>query len=64
MSNQKITNSPASNDPVSGIHTTIADAKKPTNDVKVVLLEIDENDDVGGDPYNHTGSYCVPEFDD
>ena len=64
MSNQKITNGPASNDPVSGIHTTIADAKKPTKDVKLVSLEIDENDDFGGDPYNHTVSFWVPEFDD
>ncbi len=32
--------------------------------VKVVSLSIDENDDFGGDPYNHTGSFCVPDFDD
>ena len=64
MSNEKITNSPASNDPVSGIRTTIADTKQPLKDVKVVSLALDENDDLGGDPYNHKGSYCVPEFDD
>lgn len=33
-------------------------------DVKVVSLAIDENDDFGGDPYNHTGSHCVLEFDE
>lgn len=32
--------------------------------VKVLSLEIDENDDLGGDPYNRTGSFCVPEFSD
>ena len=35
-------------------------AKKP---VKVVSFEIEDSDS-GGDPYNHTGSFCVPEFDD
>ena len=34
--------------------------KKP---VKVVSFEIEDTDD-GGDPYNHTGSFCVPEFDE
>ena len=34
--------------------------KKP---VKVVSFEIEDSDD-GGDPYNHTGSFCVPEFED
>ena len=34
--------------------------KKP---VKVVSFEIEESDG-GGDPYNHTGSFCVPDFDD
>ena len=33
--------------------------KKP---VQVVSLEIDESDG-GSDPYNHTGSFCVPEFE-
>ena len=31
-------------------------------DVKVVSLEIDENDDYGTDPYNCTGSFAVPNF--
>ena len=35
-------------------------AKKP---VKVVAFEIEESDG-GGDPYNHTGSYAVPDFAD
>ncbi len=34
--------------------------KKP---VKVVSFEIEETDD-GGDPYNHTGSFCVPDFEE
>ena len=39
----------------------IAGEKKPAT---VVSLAIDENDDLGGDPYNHTGSFCVPDFDE
>lgn len=34
--------------------------KKP---VKVIAFEI-EDSDAGGDPYNHTGSFCVPDFDE
>lgn len=30
--------------------------------VKVVSLSIDDTDDFGGDPYNHTGSHAVPDF--
>ena len=45
--------------PVAG--HTLPGARK---NVKVLSLEIDENDDLGGDPYNHTGSFCVPEFSD
>jgi hypothetical protein len=30
----------------------------------MVALEVDTNDDPGGDPYNYTGSFCVPEFSD
>jgi hypothetical protein len=33
-------------------------------DVEVVALEIDENYDLGGDPYNHTGSHCVVKLRD
>ena len=64
MSSEKILNSPASNDPVGGVRSSNADAKKPRKDIKVVSLEIDENDDPGGDPYNHTGSFCLPKFKD
>ena len=35
-------------------------AKKP---VEILSLSIDDSDDRGGDPYNHTGSFCVPDFD-
>ena len=42
----------------------IAESSKPVKDVKVIALSIDENDDFGGDPYNHTGSHCVLEFDE
>ena len=45
-------------------HASVAESSKPAKDVKVISLSIDENDDFGGDPYNHTGSHCVLEFDD
>ena len=38
------------------------DASKNKKKAKVVSLAIDENDDFGGDPYNHTGSHAVPDF--
>ncbi len=40
---------------------TLAGEKKPA---EVLKLTIDDNDDFGGDPYNHTGSFCVPDFGD
>ena len=43
---------------------SVAESSKLAKDVKVIGLSIDENDDFGGDPYNHTGSHCVLEFDD
>ena len=36
---------------------------KPLRDVKLVSLEIDDND-YGTDPYNRTGSFCVTDFDE
>jgi hypothetical protein len=42
----------------------VAESSKPVKDVKVIALSIDENDDFGGDPYNHTGSHCVLDFDE
>lgn len=39
-----------------------AKSSKPKIKAKVVALSIDENDDFGGDPYNHTGSHAIPEF--
>ena len=39
------------------------EAPPPKKPVKVVALEIEESD-LGGDPYNHTGSFCVPEFEE
>lgn len=51
-------------------HDTVVDDKavlgetKPVQDVKIVSLEIDETDDFGTDPYNRTGSFCVPDFEE
>jgi hypothetical protein len=42
----------------------VAPTSKPAKDVEIISLSIDENDDFGGDPYNHTGSHCVLKFAD
>jgi hypothetical protein len=44
-----------------GNRATLRGTKRP---VAVVAFEIDEDDDPGGDPYNRTGSFCVPAFAD
>ena len=64
MSNEKMTPNVEPKVPVLRGHDTFADTAKPAKDIKVVSLEIDD-DDFGGDPYNHTGSHCVIKiFDD
>ena len=51
------------------IHDSVEDdsevlgENKPVQDVAVVSLEIDETGDFGTDPYNRTGSFCVPDFE-
>lgn len=66
MTNGKMANGYAANDPhapaVQGREQTIR-AKKP-DDENQEAWSIDDNDYAGGDPYNHTGSFCVPKFDD
>lgn len=37
---------------------------KPNREVEVIALEIDDDFDLGGDPYNHTGSHCVVKLRD
>ena len=44
--------------------TAVLGENKPVQDVKIVSLEIDEGDDFGADPYNRTGSFCVPDFEE
>lgn len=61
MSSEKTTRRSASNDPVTLVHPRVADIKKPRKDKQLETLAI-EDDDVGGDPYNHTGSHAVPDF--
>ncbi len=41
----------------------VAGAKAPKRDVEVVSLEL-ADDDLGGDPYNHTGTHCVLKIDE
>lgn len=64
MSNEKISAEVAPVVPAVHGQAAVAEASKPAKDVKVVSLSIDDNDDFGGDPYNHTGSHCVLEFSD
>lgn len=37
---------------------------EPSQNVEVIALEIDDDFDLGGDPYNHTGSHCVVKLRD
>jgi hypothetical protein len=65
MTNDKLANTEAANDalaPVVDDRKQSEKPKKPVEDEKLESLSIDEND-FGGDPYNHTGSFYVPKFD-
>lgn len=37
--------------------------RRLSSDEKLESLSIDDVDDFGGDPYNHTGSFYAPKFD-
>jgi hypothetical protein len=63
MSKQKTTIGDAKKRPVTSIvrgNGVVAGARAP--EPEVVALELDDSD-FGGDPYNHTGSFCVLKFD-
>ena len=62
MSNTNIKNSPASNDPVALVVRGKSAATKVNKSSGAEELAIDDNDDFGSDPYNHTGSHAVPDF--
>jgi len=63
MSKQKITNSDVLKMPVAAGLTDRSIAKsRKAPEPEVVALELDESD-FGGDPYNHTGSFCALNFD-
>ncbi len=64
MSNEKTTADLVPVAPAVRGQATVAESSKPAKEVKVIALSIDENDDFGGDPYNHTGSHCVLDFDE
>ena len=67
MTNDKLANTEAANDPLAPVvddQEETAKAKKPAKDGKPGFLSIDDSDDFGGDPYNHTGSFYAPKFDD
>ena len=61
MFNARITRRSAANDPVRLVGPPADNTKKPRKEKQVELLAI-EDDDFGGDPYNHTGSHAVPDF--
>lgn len=66
MTNDRLINTEAANDShapaVHGRDKPLT-PKKPRDD-QLESLSIDENDDFGGDPYNHTGSFYAPKFDE
>lgn len=67
MTSQKIATYRAANDPKASVvhrHEKTSKAKKPLEDIDVTSLSIDDSDDLGSDPYNHTGSFYAPKFDD
>lgn len=67
MTNDKIANTEAANDPQAPVVDDLEKTDKASNkpeDENLESLSIDENDDVGGDPYNHTGSFYAPKFDE
>lgn len=41
----------------------LAADKTPKREVEVMSFEI-ADDDLGGDPYNHTGTHCVLKIDE
>lgn len=64
MSNENTTVDSTPVTPVVRGRHAVAQTSKPAKQVKVISLSLDENDDFGGDPYNHTGSHCVLKFAD
>lgn len=63
MSNEKPTTKDAWKTPFNPVPADNDElAKAERKAVKVVSLSIDDDDDFGGDPYNHTGSHAVPDF--
>ena len=67
MTNDKYARPEAANDPLAPVVDDRKQAekpKRPAEDENLESLSIDDNDDFGGDPYNHTGSFYAPKFDD
>ena len=67
MTNDKLASTEAANDPLAPVvddREEKAKAKKPPEDKKPESLSIDDADDFGGDPYNHTGSFYAPKLDE
>ena len=67
MTNDKLARTQAANDPLAPVdddREKADKASKPAEAEKLESLSIDDNDDFGGDPYNHTGSFYAPKFDD
>jgi len=50
-------------EPIKGDKATLAESKR-LQDVDVVSLEVVDTDDYGADPYNRTGTFCVPNFEE
>jgi len=66
MSNEKITNRILRKAPVMPAvagKSQLAGEKREPSEIEVVGLEI-ADDNLGGDPYNRTGTHCVLKIDD
>lgn len=67
MTYAKIASRRAANDPLAPLvhsHQKAVKAKQRGEDAEIEALSISDDDDFGGDPYNRTGSFCVPDFKD
>ena len=61
MSKQYVTSEATPREPASKDGVAVPGETKPNHDVKVVSLEVDD-DNFGSDPYNRTGTFFMPEF--
>lgn len=64
MSTWKAARRNAAQKPSAPYVTAAVSKRPPAPLVDIVSLEIEDDENPGGDPYNHTGQFCVPGFDE